>query len=739
MSEAQFSFRGVVQRIVSYGGSAGAIFFVEPINSAFRDLTKVKLNANVQSKVPALGEVWDITGAYDDDTSYGVQIIAEEAFPVLPSGHALVDFIGKNPKFAGIGIRTAKKLWMAFGDELYDILTHKNEELLLSRVNLNDTLLEILFEAWERYERIIPVVRFLNELGFNTKLANKAVEFWGKQTVEKIKEDPYRLLAFGGWGQVDAAAREKLNVPSDAEIRLIAAVEEALYRAYEDKHTAQDYQSLLSHTELLLEVPQVAERAIKLALADGRVQALDNANCGSLYQVASVAVMERYIQKRIAGINQGENHQISMFQRYDSDKCLAEFEAKLTFRLAEEQLLAIKMVLEQSFAVIAGGAGVGKTTVLRGIYHMLPENAIIIQAALTNHAASRMSESTGQKAISIDKLLFAASEYKLPENAYFFIDDASMLDVPTFYRICKALPMGSRLYLIGDQYQFPPMGAGLVLQQLVGEDYPHLTELTKVHKQTNATGIPIVAEAIRNMIPPSLEQFVSGKSTGFGVSIYLTDDISTLIEDVLAAYREFAHDGEAQIIAAQVETCLQINQALHLENKAYREYSKQETHTLFANDSELCEGDKIVYKNHNDHTRKLFKGSLGVLTRIYANPVCKSNDSGDVEIVVADAEFDSAGAIQITEEDLEYINLGYAITAHTAQSSRWERVVIVSEFVGKLSPIVDNTWFYSAVTRCEKQAVIVGSQANFLYQVAKPPRAFLRVTGLTFKAATEVL
>jgi len=735
VSEAQFSFRGLVQRIVSHGGFAGAIFLVEPLNSAFRDLIKVKLNANVQSKVPALGEVWDITGTHDDDISYGSQIIAEEAFPVLPSGRALVEFIGKNPKFAGIGIRTAQNMWMSFGDELYDILTQQNRELLLTKVHLNDTLVEILFAAWEEYERIIPVVRFFHGLGFNAKLANKAVEFWGKEAVEKIKEDPYRLLAFGGWGQVDAAARDKLNVSSDAEIRLMAAVEEVLYRSYEDKHTAQDYQSLLTRTERLLGVSQDSERAIKLALADGRVQALEDANYGSLYQVADAAVMERFIRECITGISQGENHQISMFQKSFSDKRLAEFEAKLPYQLAEEQRLAIKMVVEQTFAVITGGAGVGKTTVLRGVYHMLPENAIIIQAALTRQAASRMSKSTGQNAISIDKLLFAASKNELPENAYFFIDDASTLDVPTFYRICKALPTGSRLYLVGDQYQLPPMGPGLVLHQLVEEGYPQLTNLTKVHRQPNEAGIPIVAEAIRNMAPLILEQFVSGKSKGIGVSIYPTFDMSTLIDDVLAVYREFDHAGEVQILAARDETCLQINRALHLENKAYREYSKQETHALLTNELELCEGDKILYKNSNDFKRKLFNGSLGVITRIYDNPICKSNDYGDIEIVVAVAEFDSAGAIQITENDLEYINLGYAIAA---PNSQWERVVIVSEFVEKVSSIVDNAWFYTAVTSCEKQAVIVGSQVNFSYHIGMPPKAFSRIIGLSFKN-TEVM
>jgi len=170
VSKHQFSFRGAVQRILSHGGFAGAIFLVEPFNSAFGNLIKVKLNVNVQSIVPALGEVWDITGAYDEDSFYSEQIIAEEAFPVLPSGRVIVEFIGKNPKFAGIGIRTAQKIWMAFGEELYEILTQKNEDLLLSRVSLNDSLLEILFDAWEGYERVIPVVRFFHALGFDAKL-----------------------------------------------------------------------------------------------------------------------------------------------------------------------------------------------------------------------------------------------------------------------------------------------------------------------------------------------------------------------------------------------------------------------------------------------------------------------------------------------------------------------------------------------------------------------------------------
>lgn len=739
MRVGQFNFRGSVKRIVSHGGFSGAIFLVETHNSPFGNLIRVKLNANIQSKMPSLGELWDITGSYDVNTSYDEQIIAVEAFPVIPHGHFIVDFIGKNPRFAGIGIRTAQKMWMAFGDELYDILSNQNEYLLLSKIKLNDTLVEILFETWKEYERVIPVVRFLQELGLNASLANKAIEFWGEKAVDKITEDPYRLLAFGDWDRVDIAARKQLNVSNDAEIRLIASVEEALYRAYDNKHTAQDYNSLLKITEQLLGSSLSAEKAIKLALNDGRVQTLEDTNRDCLYQVSGVKAMEWYIQDRISRISQGESRQVSMYQSSFSDERLAEFETSLPYRLTEEQRQAITMIVEQPFAVIVGGSGVGKTTVLRGVFHMLPENAIIIQAALTNRAASRMSESTDRGAMSIARLLFEASKDSLPENAYFFIDDASMLDVPTFYRICKAMPVGSRLYLIGDQHQLPPIGPGLVLHQLVKDGYSHITELTTVHRQANETGIPIVANTIRNMVPPDLEQFVSGESKGFGVSFFPTKDITTLIEAVLTAYREFDYAGEAQIIAARLETCLQINIALHLENIAYREYSKQVTHTLFANDVELCEGDKISYKNNNDHTRKLFNGSLGIITRIYSTPLSKANETGEVIIVVAEAEFDSAESILLTEDDLKYIELGYAITVHKAQGSQWERVVIVSEFIGALSPIVDNTWFYTAVTRCEKQAVIVGSQVNFANHVRMAPRALSRIIGLRFRAAAEVL
>ena len=127
---------------------------------------------------------------------------------------------------------------------------------------------------------------------------------------------------------------------------------------------------------------------------------------------------------------------------------------------------------------------------------------------------------------------------------------------------------------------------------------------------------------------------------------------------------------------------------------------------------------------------------MGVLTEIYESLVIEYDDDGNKVVFVAAANFDTSGPIRLTIDDIGNINLGYCVTVHKAQGSQWERVVVVSEFVSRRSPVVDNTWFYTAVTRCQKQAVLVGSHESFNYHVARQPRSFSRKIGLNFLSQT---
>jgi exodeoxyribonuclease V alpha subunit len=140
-------------------------------------------------------------------------------------------------------------------------------------------------------------------------------------------------------------------------------------------------------------------------------------------------------------------------------------------------------------------------------------------------------------------------------------------------------------------------------------------------------------------------------------------------------------------------------------------------------------GDKVMHHSRNDYARGLYNGSLGVITDIYAEPVPGLDESGAMVTFVAEADMDTAGRVRLGEDDLEYLSLGYAITLHKSQGSQWERVIVISE----KSRIVDNTWFYTAVTRARHRVTIIGSREAFEEAVSRPPNAFRRVVGLSFQ------
>lgn len=731
-----FEIEGTVTHIISHGLSrkAGSIFLIEPSNTAFGNSVKIKIDDSIAASYPTVGEVWRISGSYDINDNYGDQVLANEAYPTLPSGKILVDFLSNNVKFVGVGRKTAQALWATLGDDLYNTLNDGDINKLTSKVKfLKETVAINLIEKWKEYSELIPIVRYFHSLNFNARIAKKAYEFWGGDTIDRITEDPYRLLAFGNWNTVDSIALSKLNVKADSIIRLIASVEAALYDAYDKQHTALYKINLERKIEKMLGSSITPSEAIEHALEDGRVVKHKDDTCEWIYQNAGTHAIEAYITERIKNIQDGEACQQSLFQYNFTEDKLTNFENTLPFPLAKEQKAAIKMVIENPFGIIVGGAGVGKTTVLNGIYNMLPEHAVIIQAALTNRAASRMKESTGRDAITIAKLLHISANDNLPNNLYLFIDEASMLDAPTFYRILRALPEGTRLYLIGDHHQLPPIGPGLILHRLVQDSHKNVTKLVQVHRQATETGIPIVSDAIRKMTAPNLDKFTSGESGGVGVS-FLSCDENNLIDNILMVYRELDSIGEAQVLAARNTTCNNINMALHYENRALREYKNLNVNNIEGyNGSRICEGDKIVYKDNNDMDRELFNGSLGILKSIYDKPHSHYDEYDNEIIYVAEAEFDTSGPIRLTDDDMQHIDLGYAVTVHKAQGSQWDRVIIASEHVSKSSPIVDNTWFYTAITRCQNQAVIVGDESNFNYQVSRPPRSFSRIVGISFK------
>ena len=394
------------------------------------------------------------------------------------------------------------------------------------------------------------------------------------------------------------------------------------------------------------------------------------------------------------------------------NKVIYEFEAREGYKLGPEQKEAVHLCLGTNLCVITGGAGTGKTSVLKCVYHIIREaGGEINQMALAGRAARRMSEATGLPARTIAGFLTDDVTVYHADNT-FVIDEASMLDLPMTFRILRRLPDGCRLILVGDAEQLPPIGPGLVFHLLAKSmvGIVPTVELKRVYRQEGTSGIPAVAAAIRggkNSMPtiPDLPEY---SGLGKGVSIY-NAKASEMAEAIMRVYEDLgASDPEAdvRVLAITREDKPHgvdgINKAFHVkysqDKKRVLGYSEEQA--PWKAPGQFAEGEPVMW-TQNEWERELFNGTLGVVEKAYDAPVVEKHDPG--EHFSANINFDT-GKKDVTISDLDSMVLAYAITVHKSQGSQFKRVIIP---IAKV-PLLDKALVYTAVTRAVEQVVLVG-------------------------------
>lgn len=655
---------------------------------------------------PIVGEVWNVTGDFRFHKEYGRQLHASRGSYAIPKGRLLVHYLANHPDFVGIGEGKARALYDTFGERLVDILNAANAATLESV--LTAPMAERLVSAWGENRAEAAVVAFLDEYGFDLRLANKLRRAWGSQAIEMLNLNPYYMLAFASWRRTDAAAM-KLGVLRDDERRLVGAVEAALYERLQDAHTVTPASLLGERVTSLLGARSKnwrAETAIELALAEGAI--VGDAETG--YQPVGAAALETRIADRIRTMLAGEVP--TQFSLFDTEfgpewlaSAIAENEATQGFSLNAQQREAVFMAATKPFSVLTGGAGVGKTTVLRVIIDIAKRLELkVLQMALAGRAAKRMAEATGHEAMTIAKFLHQANagQIEVAPDSLVIMDEASMLDLPTAFRVLRHLPDGVRLLLVGDPAQLPPIGFGLVFHRLVQSSSVPLVELTKVHRQAAATGIPSIAAAIRGHVAPDLRPY-SGSAPGVsfiecapelvqGHLRQLGDDWSEDDWQVLGAIK----DGPAGITA--------INWRFHEMNDGDR-----------LNGFQFGVGEPVIHLV-NDYDSGLMNGTLGHIVGI------SNNENPGIRV-----DFEGMEHFIPASEISERLELAYAISVHKAQGSQFRRVAVV---VTK-SRILDHALIYTALTRGIEQVVFVGDRSAFEQAIREPALAQLRQVGFS--------
>jgi len=727
-------------------GYGGIIFYGHLVNERGEKLIREGVQVKVPQKLlngfkPEPYQFWEVKGTATEVTGKRgpydlteIQVEPTELTMTTCSGKIIREILEHSDRFRGIGESKANDLWVAFRDKLYEILDEGNVAEL-ERVLNHDAAVRLV-DAWSHYANG-RFISYLQKHGFPAMLARKFLDRHGKMAREMLEDDPYRLLSYeANWQQVDHLATQVFGLVPDDSRRLSGAIEEALYSITRKQDTAATPEKVRERLRRLLfvkgntdETHRLIVAAMSLAKTNGSYLVTPE----GLYQTVGPYVMEAMVASRIVGFVSENDPQLSLLLAGSTasriDAMIDDYEAESDVTLTQEQRAAVQMSVAERFSIITGGAGTGKTTVLKALYYVLAKVGYgVVQMALAGKAAKRMREATGKESHTIAGFLNTAEKIigERGAHTYYVIDEASMLDLKTAYRIFQTLPDNVRIVLVGDPYQLPPIGAGLVFHKLVVTQAVPKVSLSEVKRQDGSTGIPSFAADIRKGTWPikgvpgvRIERCNNLEIMSKVLELYMQDKERT---QIICAVRNNGMSGVDSANMACQRTANAAGQPIRI-----RDFNGNLAATKFR------EGDRIIF-TRNDWKREVMNGSMGTIVEALDAP--PSFEEGEAPVVgialVDDVEVPILLADVFGDPILDH---GYAVTCHKAQGSQFPRVIVpvhrqMDRFVGLKSRILDLTWVYTALTRAECEVIFVGCEETIRKAVETGPRWQQRVVGL---------
>ena len=637
----------------------------------------------------------------------------------LPSGSHIVDYLTRNPRFKGIGKVTAELLWDSWLDMIYEILDNGDIDRLCQVVTKSKAL--TLIEGWHE-DGLSNSLQWLQKHGIGLEIGRRILAYFGADADDKITENPYRLLSFSaGWQEVDSIAREKLKVKKDDQRRLAAAIEEVVYRRFSAGDTYVERSDLITGLRSLLKEEghgrSLIESAIEHSEKTGRLLFDQEGNAYSL----GASILENAV---VDGIWQRLGRQSAPCA---VDQIIADYEhgEAAGFQLNEEQRQSIHLVAENDFAIVTGGAGCGKTTVLKCVFTVLEDQGYeIVQLALAGKAVKRMTEATCKPANTIASFIRGLSRSEGDTGRTdairkaIVIDEASMVDLISFSSVLRLIENDAKIILIGDPHQLPPVGPGLILHCLVGTPgIPHV-ELKVAQRFGNE--IADIANLVRDGVLP----------TNFNDSVeFVSVDINQMVAMGSSLYLDYPEDSVVLCVTRKVAARINqaIQESLTKANKPLRlfdvEFDDWVYTGLYLDDLLLCT------RNHWDIG--IQNGSLGRLTEVFDEPTALDSDAEGDPPALGWIEWDDGEKRPLRESLLDSLELGYALTVHKSQGSQWRRVIVCLA----TSNNVDRSMIYTAITRAQSKVVICGDYLQFGEAVRKAKAADRRKVGLPKRLA----
>ncbi len=695
--------KGLVERI-TYGSEEDGYYVLKVKVPGRREL--VTVTGNFVSVTP--GEVLTMEGEWNSHARFGEQFKVEKYETTVPSTViGIRKYLGSG-LIKGIGRKMAERIVDRFGADTLDVI-EREAERLREVEGIGAYRLEQIRKAWEDQKDIREVMVFLRTHGVSAAFAARIFKHYGGNSLEVVRENPYRLaMDVSGIGFITAdRIAQNLGFSVDSPLRAEAGLLYVLQEASDDGHVCAPREWLMERCEALLNIPApVLDEALQRLVSDQRIvveslsteAASDFGGSRAVY-LRGYHTAETQAAQRLAYLRGFK----SLQKKVDPDAAVEWLRRTLPFKLASQQEEAVKKAITDNVVVITGGPGTGKTTLIRAILAIYRRmNARVSLAAPTGRAAKRLNETTGHPAATLHRLLefspqvgtFVRNEMKPLSADLVIVDEASMLDVVLTHYLLKAVPASAGLVLVGDADQLPSVGPGNVLKDIIDSERFTVVRLNEIFRQASQSRIVTNAHLVRQGKFPVMRTEKEELQDFYFIEKEDPEEVCRIIlklcSERIPARFGFDPVEDIQVLSPMHKGAIGAQRL----NIVLQEALNPQTRSVQRGDRFFKLNDKVM-QIRNNYDKDVFNGDLGRVANI------------DLENQEIRVEIDGR-SIPYDFSELDELALAYAVSIHKAQGSEYPAVVF--PLLTQHYMMLQRNLLYTAITRARKLVVIVGSK-----------------------------